>query len=90
MAFTRVVKLERPMVVAHGEDEAWRVFDKKRQHEDIAYPNQWVRLNGVPMMLREAMGANMEWWFDASWSQDEGWIFKRRLQTRPTDWYDWQ
>jgi hypothetical protein len=76
MAFTRVVKLERPMVVAHGEDEAWRVFDEKRQHEELVIPDRW---------LRDAMGARMQAFFYATWSQDDGWQFKRRLK----EWYHW-
>jgi hypothetical protein len=76
MAFTRVVKIERTFMMSDGGEQIWRVSDEKHEHEETIIPDQW---------LRDTMGARMQAFFYATWSQDDGWLFKRRLK----EWYHW-
>jgi hypothetical protein len=74
MAFTRVVKVMRPIVPPDGP---WRVFDQKLEHEELQEPTDW---------LREAMGGRMICFFVATWSADNGWTFTRRYKGKELHW----
>ena len=67
LSFTRTVKVRRPL--ASDGEEIWEVYDEARTHVD--------RIAPYPL-LRDLMGARMTAFFVATWSQDEGWIIKRR------------
>jgi hypothetical protein len=75
MAFTRIVKIERPVSWAEGDEELWRIFDEKREHAEEVAPDKY---------LRDWMGARMECFFHATWSKDESWIINRRAR-----WQHW-
>ena len=73
MAYTRIVKIERPVVSQGGE--LWRIWDKARLHEDWVEPTKY---------WQDLMGARMIGYFRATWSEDEGWKIKQRMAQQ--DW----
>lgn len=68
MAYTRIVKVQKPV---YPPDGAWLAYDEAQVHSVPFWPDEW---------LREAMGGRMKAYFTATWSDESGWIFKRRVK----------
>jgi hypothetical protein len=70
MAFTRIVRIQRPVVPADGP---WLVYDEQRVHEQHQEPDPY---------MRAMMGGRMGAYFWATWSADRGWMIKRRVREK--------
>jgi hypothetical protein len=74
MAKSRIVKVSRPV---YPPDGPWRATDEQGEHDELLYPDQW---------LRESMGGRMWSYYYAIWSLDEGWQFVRRIKQQLYFW----